>query len=194
MYVKKTFKYQQIAELQDDCVQSVWIKGGQQKSKNIFFCHGYREHLSGQGIVAQQNYLNTFLGQWEAATQYGGSSEPNETHVCGDMNVDVFQGRWLKPDYHLLSLSRLIKSACDVSDFHQLVQDITRVQYNSVSNTTKMSCIDHIYTNAKFRCSDAVVTSFGDSDHDMISYTRFSKNPPIPSRIICKRSYKKFNS
>ena len=35
--------------------------------------------------------------------------------------------------------------------------------------------------------------SFGDSDHDLIGYTRYSKNPPIPSRIVIKRSYKKFN-
>ena len=46
MYVKKTFKYQQVHELEDDQVQSVWIKGGQRNSKNIFFCHAYREHLS----------------------------------------------------------------------------------------------------------------------------------------------------
>ena len=82
---------------------------GQHNSKNIFFCHGYREHLSGQGQKAQKGYLNTFLGQWEAATQYGGSTEPNETHVCGDMNVDVYQGRWLQPNYPLITLSRMIK-------------------------------------------------------------------------------------
>jgi hypothetical protein len=42
--------------------------------------------------------------------------------------------------------------------------------------------------------SDATVVSFGDSDHDLIGYTRYSKNPPIPARIICKRSYKRFDS
>ena len=192
VYVRKTFKYEQIMELQDDRVQSVWIRGGQYNSKNIFFCHGYREHLTGQGLAAQQTYLGTFLGQWEAATQYGGSTEPNETHICGDMNIDVYQGKWLRSDYSLLSLSRLVKSACDINNFHQLEQDITRVQFNSVSNITKISCIDHIYTNAKFRCSTSQVISFGDSDHDLISYTRFSKNPPIPSRIVVKRSYKNF--
>ena len=57
----------------------------------------------------------------------------------------------------------------------------------------EVSCIDHVYTNTRFRCSDPVVISFGDSDHDIIKYTRYSKNPPIPGRIICKRSYKEFN-
>ena len=181
-------------DLEDDRVQSIWLKGGQRNSKDILFCHVYREHLSRQGVAAQCEYMTTFLGQWESATQYGGRAEPNETHICGDMNIDVYQGRWLDPDYHLIALSRLIKAACDVNNFHQMVKDITRLQFNSVSNTTDISCIDHIYTNARFRCSNAEVISFGDSDHDLIGYTRYSKNPPIPAKIICKRSYKKFVS
>ena len=180
--------------MEDDVVQSIWLKGSQRNSKDIYFCHGYREHLSGAGTAAQRNYLATFLEQWEAATQYGGRAEPNEVHISGDMNIDVYQERWLRPDYHLVALSRLIKAACDLNNFHQLVKDITRLQFNSVSNSTSMSTIDHVYTNAKFRCSDVEVTSFGDSDHDLISYTRFSKNPPVPARIICKRSYKNFES
>ena len=153
-------------------------------SKELFFCHGYREHLTGQGVAAQRDYLATFLGQWEAATLYVGRTEPNEIHVCGDMHIDVYQDRWLHHDYHLVTLSRLIKTVCDINNFHQLVKDITRLQFNSVSNSTSMSTIDHIYTNAKFRCSDVQVISFGDSDHDIISYTRYSKNPPVPARII----------
>ena len=124
----------------------------------------------------------------------GGCTEPNETHICGDINIDVYQGRWLCSDYPLVAISRLVKNICDANNFDQLVQDITRVQYNSVNNTTDLSCIDHIYTNAKYRCSDPSIVSFGDSDHDLISYTRFSKNPPVPARIICKRSYKNFES
>ena len=192
VYVKKTFKSEQILDLQDEHVQTVWIKGGYQKTKDILFCHSYREHLTGQGSGAMNRYMNSFLGQWEAATRYGNTSEPNETHICGDMNIDTLGGRWLQPDYHLAPLSRMIKSVCDTNNFHQLVQDVTRTQYNSVTNTTSLSCIDHIYTNAKFRCSDPVVTSFGDSDHDLIGYVRYSKNPPEPARTICKRSYKAF--
>ena len=193
VYVKKTFKYQQISELEDDLVQSVWLKGGQRNSKDIYFCHAYREHLSREGTAAQRNYMGRFLAQWEAAAQHGGRAEPNETHVCGDINIDVYQGKWLQQDYQHLSLSRLIKNTCDLNNFHQLVKEVTRVQFNSINNTTEVSCIDHIYTNAKFRCSDPIVVSFGDSDHDLIKYTRYSKNPPIPARILCKRSYKNFN-
>ena len=34
---------------------------------------------------------------------------------------------------------------------------------------------------------------FGDSDHDIVSYTRFSKLPPSPAKTIRKRCYKDFN-
>ena len=65
MYVKKAFKYEQVHELEDDQVQSAWIKGFQRNSKNIFF---YREYLSTQGVAAQLEYLSTFIRQWEAST------------------------------------------------------------------------------------------------------------------------------
>ena len=55
-----------------------------------------------------------------------------------------------------------------------------------------MSCIDHVYCNYKHRCSKVTITSNGASDHDQISYVRYSKDPPAPSRIIKKRSFKNF--
>ena len=195
IYVKKTLEYEQIHDLEDEKIQTIWIQGGFKRSKKIFYCHGYREHTStlGSSIRAQTEYLNVFLSQWEEATIHGRSpSEPNETHVCCDMNLDALGGRWMEPDYHLYSLAKLVQTACDLSNFHQLVNQPTRSQYNSVKRTTDISCIDHIYTNMKFRCSEAVVTSFGDSDHDLISYVRFAKDPPVPARTIRKRSYKNF--
>ena len=35
--------------------------------------------------------------------------------------------------------------------------------------------------------------AFGASDHNAISFTRFSKVPPIPARTIHRRSYKEFS-
>ena len=73
-----------------------------------------------------------------------------------------------------------------------MVQKPTRHQYNSVRGQTSSSCIDHVYTNYKFRCSKISTFSFGNSDHDLLSYVRFSKEPPAPTRTIRKRSYKNF--
>ena len=192
MYVKKTFEFEQINDLENEDVQSIWIRGGFKNGKKIYFSHGYREHSPLSGISQQEN-LELFLKQWEAATAHNNPSEPNEVHISGDMNLDMLDSRWLRNDYPQLNLSRMVDSCCQVNNFSQLVKDVTRVQYNSVNQTTNVSCIDHIYTNVKYRCSEATVTPFGSSDHDLIGYTRYSKEPPAPAKTIMKRSYSNFD-
>ena len=192
VYVKKTFSYEQVFDLEDDLVQSIWLRGGFKNSKKVYYCHAYREHLSTRPVGEQQDYLRKFLSQWEAAAEYNFPTEPNEVHVSGDMNLDTYKGRWLQNDYRNLSLSRLVQNACNTNNFSQLVSEPTRLMYNSVTNTTEISCLDHVYCNAKHKCSKPTVTPFGASDHDIISYTRYSKEPPAPARTIRKRSYKEF--
>ena len=194
IYVKKSFKYEQVSELEDDRVQSVWLRGSFMNSKKIYFCHGYREHHSGRPQGEQQAYLGVFLSQWEAAAEQNFPTEPNEVHVCLDMNIDTYRGRWLQPDYRLKFLSRLVQNACNIGNFSQLVTEPTRSMYNSVTNSTDISCLDHIYCNAEYKCSRPRVIACGASDHDIISYTRYSKEPPSPSRTIRKRSYKTFKT
>ena len=64
--------------------------------------------------------------------------------------------------------------------------------YNSISKTKEMSCIDHIYCNYKHKISPPRVVVCGASDHDAVSYIRYSKGPPMPARTIRRRSYKDF--
>ena len=194
VYVKETLEFEQLHDLEDEQVQSVWLRGGHRNGKKIIFCHGYREHTnsSGNSLSSQRNNLRCFLDQWEAAAEFGNTGEVNEVHVSCDMNLDSLDNRWLRSDYHLISLSRLVQSCCSTNNFTQLVKEATRIQYNSVQNTTSVSCIDHVYTNVKYRCSSVSVTPCGSSDHDMICYTRYSKEPQSPPRTIRKRSYKKF--
>ena len=193
VYVKKTLEFVQVQELEDEEVQSIWIRGGFKNGKKIYFCHGYREHTVLAGI-SQQSNLEMFLNQWETASTHNNPAEPNELHISGDMNLDCLHGKWLKSDYSLVSLARMVNTHCSVNNLSQLVKVVTRVQYNATRNTTDMSCIDHVYTNVKHRCSEITVTSFGSSDHDLIGYTRYSKEPPAPSRTVRKRSYKNFDS
>ena len=68
----------------------------------------------------------------------------------------------------------------------------TRIQYNSATQSTSSSCIDHLYCNSKHRISGVNIISFGSSDHDAVAYTRFSRDPSPPPRTIRKRSYKHF--
>ena len=194
VYVKKTLEYQQLHDLQDDLVQSIWLKAGFKNSKKLYMCHGYREHTStlGSSLGDQRNMLGKFLEQWEEALEHNSTTEANELHICCDMNLDALDDRWLQPTYHLVTLSRLVIAACNLGDISQLVTLPTRFQYNSVKGTTAISFIDHVYTNRKFRCSSVSVIPFGGSDHDMISYTRDTKAPLEPGRPIRKRSYKNF--
>ena len=194
MYVKSSLHYEQVHDLEDDLIQSVWIRGGFKGSKKIYFCHIYREHSSslGSSMACQRDYLEKFLHQWEEAELHNSSTEPNEIHIAGDMNIDVLNGNWLKPTYHLVTLSRMVELACNLGNFSQLVSGPTRSQFNSISGITDISCIDHVYTNYKFRCSTPVVSSFGGSDHDLVGYTRYSKDPPEPAKTIRKRSYRNF--
>ena len=64
--------------------------------------------------------------------------------------------------------------------------------YNSVAKTVEISSIDHLYCNYTHKCSPPRVIVSGASDHDMLSYVRYSKNPPSPARTIRRRSYKNF--
>ena len=194
VYVKKSLEFERIEDLEEPKVQSIWIKAGFKGAKRIYFCHGYREHTTslGNSLSSQRSILERFLNQWEMACDHSSPSEPNEVHISCDMNLDCLDGRWLQSGYHLLSLARLVQSSCNSHNFSQLVKGPTRLQYNATQNKTEVSCIDHVYTNTRHRCSSVTVTPFGDSDHDMIGYTRFSKDPPAAAATIRKRSYKIF--
>ena len=194
MYVRSTLTYQQVHDLQDVAVQSVWIRGGFKNSKPIYFCHLYREHSCalGNSIAIQRQNLVTMLNQWEAASAHTSYDDPEEIHVAGDMNIDTLGGKWLNSNYSLVTLSRLVDSLCKAVNLTQLVSSPTRNQFNRITGNTDISCIDHIYTNARYRCSNVSIFSFGGSDHDLIGYTRYSKDPPQPSKTIRKRTYKDF--
>ena len=127
VYVKKTLIVEQVSDLEDEGVQSVCLKGGFKNSKKIYFSHFYREHTNSLGntIAAQKAHLRILLNQWEAANLDGNPEEANEVHISGDMNLDCLGNKWLRPDYNLVSLSRMVQSACNLSNFTQLVKSPT---------------------------------------------------------------------
>ena len=99
----------------------------------------------GNSLAAQRTTLGKMLAQWEDAVVHGDPSVPNEVHIAGDINLDSLNGRWLESDYALVSLGRMVEECCNSNNFSQMVDKITRVQYNSVKKVTVTSCIDHIY-------------------------------------------------
>ena len=110
VYVKKTFKYEQILDLENDHVQSIWIRGNFKNCRNIYFCHAYREHMSHLPLESQRNRLEDFLCQWDTALEYDNPNDVNEVHVSLDMNLDSLNGKWLDQTYKVVSLSRIIKN------------------------------------------------------------------------------------
>ena len=193
VYIKKSLNYESVPILQNPEVQTVWFRAGFKNTKKIYFSHQYREHTStmGNSLASQRKTLETMLAQWEDAVVHDSTDQLNEVHIMGDMNLDSLKSRWIQPDYSLISLSRMVLNC---RNFTQLVNKVTRVQYNSVSMSTSMSCIDHLYCNSRHRISPVKVISIGSSDHDALLYTRYSKEPTPPSRIIRKRSYKDFKA
>ena len=122
-------------------MQSIWLKGAFKNSKQLYFCHAYREHSSTMGgtINNQKEYLSKFLSQWETATEHDFPSEPNEVHISLDMNLDYLPDKWLQQTYRLYSLTKLVQKTCNAYNFSQLVTEPTRTMYNSVTNTTGIS-------------------------------------------------------
>ena len=117
VYVKKSFQYEHIDVLESNSFQSVWIRGHLKNNKNIYFCHGYREHMSDTPIAHQRDILNEFVYQWEFALEHENVNDVNEVHVCLDMNLDSLHGKWLDPTYKIVSLSRIVQNICDIGNF-----------------------------------------------------------------------------
>ena len=192
VYVKKTLEYEHLPDLEHADIQSVWLRAGFKNSRKVFYSHQYREHTNtmGNSMAAQRRAQDRMLMQWEAALVYGNTDTTNEVHIAGDMNLDCMSGRWLESSYSLVSLGRMVADCCNSNNFSQVVDQVTRIQYNSIRNETSTSCLDHVYCNARYRISPVKVITFGGSDHDAILYTRYSKEPKPPARTIRKRSYK----
>ena len=80
VYVKNNLEYVQVPELEDNLIQSIWIKGGFKRGKKVYYCHGYREHTSkeGKSLASQAQNLMKFLAQWEDATCHGVVTQLNQ--------------------------------------------------------------------------------------------------------------------
>ena len=147
MYIKNYQNYVLVTDLEEESFQSIWIRIHQRRSKPIYYCHAYREHLQEYPIAYQRNQLEIFLKQWESAQEHSNPSEVNEIHVSLDMNLDSLKGKWLQNDYSLLSLAKLVQNYCDMGNLSQMVDEPTRFMFNSVSKSVEVSCLDHVYTN-----------------------------------------------
>ena len=115
-----------------------WLRAGFKNMKKVYVSHLYKKHTNtlGNTMADQRSTLGKMLTQWEDVLVHGNPDIPNEVHIAGDMNLDSLKGRWLEADYPLCSLSRMVMDCCNSCNFVQVVDKVTRVQYNSVQNKT----------------------------------------------------------
>ena len=193
VYIKNTLQYDKIDNLEHEDTQTVWFRAGFRNMKKVYFSVQYREHTNtlGNSLGAQKRNLELMLNQWGSAVSYGG--DYNEVHISGDFNLDSLNGRWLQAGYSLLSLAKMVSESCKAHSLCQIVDKVTRSQYDSVKNVFHRSCIDHVYCNYRHRVSSIKIISCGASDHDGVLYTRYSKEPKSPAKTKRKRSYKGFD-
>ena len=154
IFIKRSLSYEQVNKLEDPSIQSIWLRAGFKNMRRIYFCHQYREHTNslGNSMACQREALQKMLDQWEMAAVHESDEAQNELHIMGDFNLDCYNGKWLHPKYSLRSLAKMVIERCNVMNMSQLVDKITRIQYNSISRELSSSCLDHVYSNAVFRC------------------------------------------
>ena len=126
VYIKKSLKFERMDVLEDDHLQTIWIKCGFVNSKKGYFCHGYREQKSnlGESIGSQSQKLSLFLDQWEQAINLGNPEEPNDIFILCDMNLDSYRDKWMDPRYRFYSLAQLVLNYCNANSVDQLVKTV----------------------------------------------------------------------
>ena len=121
-----------------------------------------------------------FIDQWEQALATG-----KEVIVLGDCNLDLlkFDNAGAEQPLIDLMLQRIYPHGVI-----QCVQGPTR----SWPGQTPTG-LDHIYTSAPAKLSQAQVKKCGSSDHSLVLATRYAKNMRENIRYCRKRSYKNFD-
>ena len=89
-------------------------------------------------------------------------------------------------------LSTIICDFLLKESFFQLVKVFTRSEV-SHGNIVSSSCLDHVYSNTRNKCSIPLVDAAGDSDHLAILITKYSKEVKVKPQTVQKRNYKDFH-
>ena len=160
-------------DLMDNDIEAIWLQVHLPHLKPILVGCCYR------APSAKVECLHDICAMMDKA-----SEENREMYVLGDYNVD-----WLS---NKCPSKNILKSNADTCGLAQLVTQPTRISVNQAGAKTA-KCIDHIYTNNPALCSKSVSIPVGFSDHNAVAITRTTRLPKARPKIICSRSYKRFN-
>ena len=106
-----------------------------------------------------------------------------EVYLLGDLSIDWFSSS--------CPLKRKLLTVTSVCNLVQVVNQPTS-EFTNTTVTRSSTCIDHIFTNTVELCSKAVSVPIGCSDHSIVVIFRKAKVPTAGSKIVYKRSYKRF--
>lgn len=110
------------------------------------------------------------------------SAQNKDFFLLGDFNID-----WFAKQCSMRKKLTTMSNACNLK---QIVNEPTRISMKGACTAT---CIDHIFTNVHNLCSPVVSIGVGCSDHNLIATTKRTKMPKGGGRIVCRRSYKRFD-
>ena len=167
LYCISSINYKRLPHLENNNVESIWIKIKLKHHKPIIIGFIYRNPAE---TVDWSDHFNIMM---DAATL-----ESKEIILFGDFNINLnsSNSRW----YHSYSSYNL----------EQLIDCPTRITENTAT------LIDHIYTNTKQNIIETCAVQTGCSDHAAICLTWNKKGVKIPKpghKEIHYRCFTKFN-
>ena len=106
-----------------------------------------------------------------------------EVYFLGDLSIDWFSSS--------CPLKRKLLTVTSVCNLVQVINQHNTV-FTNTTGTRSSTCINHIFTNTVELCSEAVSIPIGCNDHNIVAISRKAKVPSAGSKIVYKRSYKRF--
>ena len=188
LLARENLEIQEMQELMDPSVASIWVKIGGRGRRNMFVGGIYRE----QTLLNQQDPNNsadpleqdkrwkTFINQWLRANTMG------PCLVIGDCNLDKI--KWDLPEFNHVNMVNMIKDNIETLNYNQIVQEPTRFWPNQAPST-----IDHIWTSQPQKVVSSINQTRAVGDHNLIGVKIRIKGQTNSNQNIVKRDRSSFD-
>lgn len=188
LLVHKDINYVRCHSLEPQGLSSIWIKAGLKQQRKIMFNGFYRQWrvLNDVGGVShkiseQRSRLKRLLQPWAGLSVSG-----METIAIGDINL---------PDQDITDHQSVYhkKMAPLIKEYQEMLADTEMIKI-STSRTRQMqgqedTSPDQIHVSNPAKMTSASITNQSDSENQLVSITRKTKNPILKPRYRLTRRY-----
>lgn len=191
MLIHEAVNYERCHSLEDEDLSTVWIKAGF-KQQRIFLINGHyrqwklqedKEGLSHK-VSQQRIRLSRLLKPWVNLADTG-----MEVISVGDINLpDTDRDIINNYDRKLTPLTEEYTRSLNLSSLTKLSTDTTRMMQGHQDSSP-----DQIHVSDPSKTSDVTVLRQGDSDHNVLIITRYTKKQIVTPRYRLTRDYKKLD-